>query len=344
MKKYIFASAALLMLTLTCHSQTIPSYVPSNGLVGWWPFNGNANDESGNGHNGVINGATITSDRWGNSNSAFSFNGISSKIEVPYSSSFNNSSITISAWVKPNNTNAGYYVARWNSPYHFEMGQGGLDWPNHYGFGVFTQPFLSSNSNIATGTWKHVVATYNNSTGNMNIYINGTFDASLTYSFVSNFSGSDGIGFGCRYGQTNAIFNGDLDDIGIWNRALTQNEITQLYTGSPCITYQTITVTDTLIINANLTGVNPVTFQNSIKVYPNPTSTYVTVDFGNNYNTLSGYSIRIDNALGQTVFTTTVNQQIYTSSLSSWSGNGLYLVYLLNAQGSVVDVRKIIVQ
>jgi hypothetical protein len=41
-------------------AQNVPSYVPTNGLVGWWPFNGNANDESGNGNNGTVNGATLT--------------------------------------------------------------------------------------------------------------------------------------------------------------------------------------------------------------------------------------------------------------------------------------------
>ena len=42
----------------------VPSYVPTNGLVGWWPFNNNANDESGNGNNGAITGTTITADRF----------------------------------------------------------------------------------------------------------------------------------------------------------------------------------------------------------------------------------------------------------------------------------------
>ena len=47
-------------------SAQIPSYVPTNGLVGYWPFNGNANDDSGNGNNGTVNGATPSADRFGN--------------------------------------------------------------------------------------------------------------------------------------------------------------------------------------------------------------------------------------------------------------------------------------
>jgi hypothetical protein len=69
----------LLTLTLLCFGllaqAQIPSYVPTNGLVGWWPFNGNANDESGNGNHGTVNGATLAADRFGNAGKAYSFDG-----------------------------------------------------------------------------------------------------------------------------------------------------------------------------------------------------------------------------------------------------------------------------
>ena len=52
------------LLALPAAAQ-VPSYVPTDGLVGWWPFNGNANDEIGNGNDGVVNGATLTEDRNG---------------------------------------------------------------------------------------------------------------------------------------------------------------------------------------------------------------------------------------------------------------------------------------
>jgi hypothetical protein len=58
------------------------SQIPTNGLVRYWPFNGNANDESGNGNNGTVNGATLIEDRFGNSNSAYRFGGVSSNILV----------------------------------------------------------------------------------------------------------------------------------------------------------------------------------------------------------------------------------------------------------------------
>ena len=78
MKKILFIS--ILVLCSVFHAPLssiaqVPTYVPTSGLVGWWPFNGNANDESGNGNNGTVNGATLTSDRFGEVNKAYSFDG-----------------------------------------------------------------------------------------------------------------------------------------------------------------------------------------------------------------------------------------------------------------------------
>ena len=59
--------------TITLHAQ-VPNYVPTNGLVGYWPFNGNAIDESGNGNNGTLGNTISVSDRFGNPNGAYYMN------------------------------------------------------------------------------------------------------------------------------------------------------------------------------------------------------------------------------------------------------------------------------
>ena len=95
--KKIFTSI-LLTLSATTFAQ-IPSYVPSNGLVGWWPFNGNANDESGNGNNGTVNGATLTTDRFGAADKAYSFDGVNDLIRVAHQTSLNlTGDYSISVW------------------------------------------------------------------------------------------------------------------------------------------------------------------------------------------------------------------------------------------------------
>ena len=69
-------SKLLFGLIFICFYTGIHAQVPVSGLVGYWPFNRNANDDSGNGNNGTVSGAILTSDRFGNSNSAFYFDGI----------------------------------------------------------------------------------------------------------------------------------------------------------------------------------------------------------------------------------------------------------------------------
>src|ERR1700721_3520704 len=73
----------------------------NTGLVAYYPFNGNANDASGNGNNGNVAGATLTADRFGNPNSAYSFNGKSNYIRVPNSDSLQlTNDFTLTAWIK----------------------------------------------------------------------------------------------------------------------------------------------------------------------------------------------------------------------------------------------------
>ena len=91
----------LLVLSVFASYAQVPSYVPSNGLVGYWPFNGNANDESGNGNNGTVNGATLSQDRFGNSNSSYYLNGQTDYLSVPVTSNLlTPSKISISLWCK----------------------------------------------------------------------------------------------------------------------------------------------------------------------------------------------------------------------------------------------------
>jgi len=74
MKTYkVLLTSLLVLVSSLGFSQSVPSYVPTNGLVGWWGFNGNAQDGSGNGNHGTVNGATLTTDRFGNQNGAYQF-------------------------------------------------------------------------------------------------------------------------------------------------------------------------------------------------------------------------------------------------------------------------------
>ena len=97
MKTKILLFVMGLILTNQMIYSQVPSYVPSNGLVAHYPFNGNANDESGNAHNGtVMNGVALTTDRFGNTNKAYSFDGVDDYITANIG---NLQAITVSVWI-----------------------------------------------------------------------------------------------------------------------------------------------------------------------------------------------------------------------------------------------------
>jgi hypothetical protein len=102
------------------------------------------------------------------------------------------------------------------------------------------------------------------------------------------------------------------------------------------------TVTDTLIIDAQL-GLPAPNNLNTILMYPNPASDNLIIDNGN-YLLMNGYSISITSNSGQQVFFSAINQQQFTIDLSTWNGNGLYHVYILDPSGNEIEHRKIVIQ
>lgn len=200
--------------------------------------------------------------------------------------------------------------------------------------------FCSAPGNpISIGNWIHVLYSFDGN--NVKTYLNSTLIQAIN-SNITIFSNIYDLKFGRRH--TTGLpyfFNGKLDDIGIWNRALTQQEITDLYNGGIC--YQNITVTDTLLINMGITGFNPITYSNTIRIFPNPASTHITINYGN-FALMSGYQLRITNSLGQQMFQSNINQQSDYLDLSSWTGNGIYFVHIIDPAGNTVDIKKIVLQ
>jgi hypothetical protein len=345
MKKVMLTAFAVgLCMTVNLMAQ-VPNYVPTNGLVGWWPFNGNANDESGNGNNGTVNGATLTTDRFGNANNAYSFDG-SDWVEVVNSSSLQNlNSISISGWVNVNqwfqsNGNGWFPILSKSSssqPGLFSYGIGSDRMYNN----LFSKYFESMNNfSNSLNTWIFCVVINDGTMAKF--YINGTLHQTVNnFQTLSNVSNNANLFFGKDSQGILEYSKGKLDDIGIWNRALTQQEITDLYNGNIC--YEYVTVTDTLVINTGITGYNPITYLNTLKIWPNPTNDHITIDAGD-LTTMNGYSIKIEDAQGQQVFQNAVNQQQFYVDITTWGGNGLYFVRIIDPQGNTVDIKKIVLQ
>ncbi len=239
MKKQLFSALVVgLCLTANLIAQ-VPNYVPTNGLVGWWPFNANANDESGNGNNGTVNGATLTTDRFGNANKAYSLDGVySTQIYVDLSNPLTDNK-SFSFWVKyPLNyvkkyshlieANTDIYISICgNEVSYINNNVVGKLWENKAGY--------HSNSFLNNDVWRNVVVVcdYTNSTSK--VYIDGLLDNS---SQSNNFSlpapSINELIFGSSFNNPNIWVEnktviGLMDDIGIWNRALTECEVADLY-------------------------------------------------------------------------------------------------------------------
>lgn len=250
----------------------IPSYVPINGLVGYYPFNNNANDESSNSNHGSVSGATLTEDRFGFSGQAYDFNG-----GIQYIKTLEQLNITgvaprtISLWFNVTSFDDG-----WKTLLNF-----GEPCPNFQtSFTLQVDSALNPNKEtrviiktngfddddyyfqISKQKWYHYVATFASDTSR--IYIDGVFTGfrpiSINTTLTRLWIGFDSTSLLCPEfdRQFNQPFNGKIDDIGIWNRALTSEEINILYTSND--------VTSTSERN-NL----------SVEVYPNPVKDELTI-------------------------------------------------------------------
>jgi len=335
MKKIFTISVLLSLFGLSC----VFAQIPTNGLVGYWPFNGNPNDLSGNNLNGSVFGATLSTDRFGNSSSAYYFNGTDS-IVVNNNSLLNFStggSTTISVWAKKTTTTDLFHIlgkrVACGPNFQYQIGSNAA--PDGLSFGG-SGNLLNSGFFLTSNQWYHIIGEFDGL--KCKLYVNGAIVDSSSASLPSIVSANLIFGFS----GTCTGFVGEIDDIRIYNRSLNQVEITSLYNENVC--YQTVTVIDTLVINANLTGYNPITFANTIKIFPNPSNDHITIDFGNNYSTMNGYTLKITNSLSQIVYTTSINQQQTTVDLNTWSGNGIYFVHLIDANSSTIDIRKIVLQ
>jgi hypothetical protein len=231
MKKYLLLAATVYTLA---GSAQVPSYVPTNGLIGWWSFNGNTNDESGNNNNGTNYGAVLTTDRFGNDSSAYLFDGTSSYISIPSSASLESptTELTMSAWIYLNgyslvgqafdpimtksDNSANAFMYRFTIDINGVSFYAGVnDWSNNTG-AAYT---------FSLNEWHLLTAVLDSF--NSYFYLDDSLVA--TNPFTTNINNNTlPLEIGRDMPGITEVFNGKLDDVGIWNRALTQNEIADM--------------------------------------------------------------------------------------------------------------------
>ena len=211
------------------------SPVPTDGLVGWWPFNGNANDESGNGNNGIRNQVAETEDRFGKPGSAFYFDGISSYIDLKISNMpINNSPRTIAGWFKADlslsiGSKHNICIFNYGEPEAlkrlslFLYSKGYLNTIN--GSKYNNEDNITIQNNYIDNKWHFFALVYDGS--KLELFINGESSQRLVKLNTTNTVFR--IAQNTLNNGINENFKGSIDDISMYNKALSNKEITSLY-------------------------------------------------------------------------------------------------------------------
>lgn len=222
---FVFSAGLLLLIATQAYA------VPANGLMTEYLFNGDAIDSSGNGNHGIASNATLATDRFGNNNSAYGFDGLNDSIYAMDDSSLDiTNQITLAAWVNPGIRKTQYILnkgAAVNGPLAapYSLGLSGS------GDIVFSlRPDLNFTQARAHGyslnEWSFITGTYDGA--NMKLYVNGVMEDLISVAGVLN-QNDQGLLIGVRLGLLSDSFNGQLDDIRIYDRSLSETEIWELY-------------------------------------------------------------------------------------------------------------------
>jgi hypothetical protein len=229
--KYVLLSIACILNELPNQLLAqLPDYLPSNGLVAWYPFNGNANDESGNGNNGLLGNVVSTIDRLGHPNGAYdmnsSFINLSSNIRIQ-----NGQNHTIGAWVKINNLEETRLFSHRN-PSGYEGGEIPILNNNivpYYGeTGINFQWLNLTPVGIPFQQYALVICVIDKEAGVLSLYVNGSFTGSFVISNINNVDNNSIAFIGNRL-NLNSACTFTIDEFFFYNRAISATEIYSIY-------------------------------------------------------------------------------------------------------------------
>lgn len=324
MKKSLLTGAMMLAFGCTAFAQ-----VPTNGLVGYWPFDGDANDYSGNNNNGTVYGASLIADRFGVANRAYGFDGVSAHILVPNASTIdfsNSSDFTISFWIKTFSDNiGGTPLSKANygsfSGYQFfsdSQNSGYCHSPGAFSFYTASgaQQDACADNGICDDytNWYFVTATYHGSANQSTLYINTVAQADIGMA-TGTISNTSPLSFGSE-ATGHDFFSGALDGVRIYNRILNSSEIAALY-------------------NEGTTGINEVqSGYSNLSVFPNPATDAVKLSFTS--KTQQAATVKIIDNLGKTVYSASHEVMQGSNEIQVKTGQlpaGIYTVQLSSASG-----------
>jgi hypothetical protein len=284
----LFLLPGIIALAATC--QADPACTPAaSGLVGWWPAEGSADDVIG-GDNGTLQGGATFAP--GEVGQGFRFDGTNGYVQIPDSDALKPTNVTVEAWVwldpsLPSGLGGEQIVFKKNTWSAWFEGYSLLKVNVDNGDGTSSDRFqfcvsrygnqvvINSQTIAQRGAWYHVAATYDG--GQSILYVNGVAEASATPGFALDYDTTPVfIGTSGTWPPYLSMFGGVIDEVSIYNRALSANEITAIYnagTGGKCpppptppaITSQPInqslTVGQTATFLVSASGTSPLSYQ-----------------------------------------------------------------------------------
>ena len=300
----------------------VPCVAPPSGLVGWWRAEGNAYDSIGN-NNGIVQGGLTYGS--GEVGQGFVFNGTTGNVKVPASPLLNvgaSNGMTIEAWINPVSVSLERPIVEWNrNGYgaHFWISTPGGNGPgclyaNLVDTTGYTHILTSPGSLVVTNVLQHVALTYDRTTGNGIIYLNGVVVAQQNLGIFTPQTSYD-LYLGYRPtppAQANYWWGG-MDEVSLYSRVLSATEIQGIYnagTAGKCFvplapaivsqpTNQAVTAGSNAVFSVWATGTGPLTFQwrfngTNIVNATNATLTLTNVQVSQAGN----YSVAITNVAG----------------------------------------------
>jgi len=209
----------------------------NTGLMAYYSFNGNANDESGNGNDGTVNNAVLTIDKAGNSGSAYKFDGDNDSIILPNTAIDGLGDMSFSAWFKLDDSGnsslisgASAGASNGNEVLFFLPKQGAVT-----KYIYIKEATYTAKTTVTKGKWYHVIFTRNAVSGQVSLYFNGVLNSTATLPTGNIRVDANGLILGreqdCVGGcfVADEDFNGIIDEVRIYNRILSASEIKQLY-------------------------------------------------------------------------------------------------------------------
>jgi hypothetical protein len=229
-------------VTATGTSTSIPELA---GIISWWPGDGNANDIVG-GNDGTLHGGVTFAP--GEVGQAFSFNGTSAYVSIPFAPNLALHTFTVQAWVNPAATagDLGILGTRFGGEYTFDLklSHNGVNLV-HGDVGTGTYWISTSvdyPATLAPGTWHLVSYVIDNGAQRFSLYLDGTLQNTISFGGTPLFmTSAETMEIGNSWSGPGEYFNGLIDEVTIYNRPLSTAEIRAIYDAGSAGQYQTIT-------------------------------------------------------------------------------------------------------